>query len=252
MIVSLEEWRSRSYREDTLAALLQKSNAVEMFALRRESARLGLPVPDRLPAHWGGMGPGTNFNGLETLASMQTAPGAVGPTASPGISCLSRECLEPIAPNYFRQIGNRFWVRAYGTTLSTTTITTQQLILNVGPTYANPLGGQMIAQNAAITPAGTSPVTCNWALDVLVTVRATGTSGSLIAVGWLHNNWAAADTVVPTFFANVALSTAPTAVVLTGTGGMQVPLYFDLISIQGAATAGNTCTALDYALMSLD
>lgn len=249
-MITLDEWRSKSYREDKLAALLHQSNAIEMFALRRESERLGLPMPDRFPAHWGKMGPGTAVNGLETLASMQTPPGSVGPTASPGISVLSRECLEPIAPMFFRQIGNRFWVRAAGTTLATATITTQQLLLNVGPTYANPLAGQMIAQNVAITPG--AAVISHWMLDVLVTVRATGTSGSLICTGQLENNWAAAATFVGTLFSNQIVGVIPTAVVLTGAGGMQVPLYFDLISIQGAATAGNTCNCLEYSLASID
>lgn len=199
--------------------------------------------------HWDG--PGTNFSGLETLASMTVAGAATAPTIAPGTSILTRECLEPVAPMYFKNAGSRLWMRAYGTILSTAVITTQQLVVNVGPTYANPLtSAQMLAQNAAWTPA--AAVIADWWLDLMITVRALGPSGSLIAVGTILNNITAAATFVATVLKNVAVGTAPTPVVLTGAGGLLVPLYFDIESVQGAATAGNSCTCLDYSLSSLN
>lgn len=228
------EWRSRAYRESKLAELTTELHQIE----RAECRRLGLPLPVR---------GGTSFNGAETLASMTVNGSAVGPTASL-LSLLTRECLEPVAPSYMRAAGSRFWLRAHGTISTTATVPTFQLQVVVGPTYANPLtSGQMIAQNAAITPAAAANL--DWYLDILVAVRATGSSGSFIAAGQLENNWAASATYVGTPFKN---ATPPTAVVLTGTGGMLVPIYFDVEVIMGAATAGNTATCLDYQLVSMN
>jgi hypothetical protein len=251
-MVTLEDWKSRSYREDSLAALLRKSNAIEMADIRRECARLGQPMPTRFPAHWAGVGPGTNFNGLETLASMTVDGVASTPATTPGSSILTRECLEPIAPSYFKFAGSRFLMRAYGTVLATATIPTFQLALQCGPTYANPLtSGQMLAQfPAVITPA--AAVTHQFFLECLITVRATGSSGSLRAVGKVLNDILTAGTQVWTLFQNTAVDTAPTAVVLTNAGGLLVPIYFDLSAILGAATAGNSFTCLDYELASLN
>lgn len=197
--------------------------------------------------HWDG--PGTNFTGGETLASMSVAPAAVGPSAAL-LSILSRECLEPIAPNYFRLSGARFWLRAYGNVLTTAVVPTYQLQLVAGPTLANPLtAGQMLAQNVAITPAASLTGTLEYWLDLMIKVSATGSSGSLLAVGTLINDWAVALTYVVTPFKNL-LQAAP--VVLTGAGGLLVPIYFDLEVIMGAATAGNTMNCLDYSLISLN
>jgi hypothetical protein len=200
--------------------------------------------------HWDG--PGTSFSGAETLASMTINGTATAPTTTPGTSALTRECLEPVAPVYLSKAGNRLLMKAYGTMLATATITTQQLALQCGPTYANPLtSGQMIAQLAsAITPA--AAVTHQWWLECLIVVRATGSSGSLQAVGTFLNDWLTAGTFVITPYQNQVADTAPTAVTMTGTGGLLVPMYFDLSSIQGAATAGNSCTCLDYTLLSLN
>src|SRR2546423_223599 len=159
-----------------------------MTALERvEYARLGVPLPIR---------GGTNFSGAETLATMSASTAAVGPTASL-LSVLTRECLEPIAPAYFSQIGRRLHLHAHGTISTTATVPTFQLQLVVGPTYANPLtSGQMLAQNATITPAAAANL--DWYLDVVLSVRATGSSGFFLAVGPLLNNWAAAATSVIT------------------------------------------------------
>ncbi len=190
----------------------------------------------------------TNYNQGETIAAMTIAGGAIGPTASL-LSILTRECLEPIAPSYFRQAGNRFWLTAYGNVDTTAVVPTYQFQLVTGPTYANPLtSGQMLAQDVTITPAASLTGTLDWWLNVIITVRATGSSGSLIATGTLINDWAVALTYVVTPFKS-AVQAAP--VVLTGTGGMLVPLYFDLEVIMGAATAGNTATCLDYSLVAL-
>lgn len=198
------------------------------------------------------IGGGTSFNGSETLASMTIDGTASTPTVTPGSSMLTRECLEPIAPSYFRSAGSRFWLRAYGTVLATATIPTFSLALQFGPTYANPLtSGQMLAQfPATITPA--AAVTHQFWLECMITVRATGSSGSLRAVGTCYNDILTAGTFVTTLFQNTAVDTAPTAVVATGTGGLLVPIYFDLSVILGTATAGNSFTCLDYSLVSLN
>lgn len=190
---------------------------------------------------------GTSFSGFETLSIMSSTAAAVGPTASL-LSVLNRESIEPIAPAYHSQIGKRLWLRAYGQISTTATVPTYQLQLVVGPTYANPLtSGQMISQNAVITPAAAANL--DWWLDVIITVRATGSSGTLLAVGTLINNWAASATYVVTPFRN---ANPPTAVTLTGAGGLLVPIYYDLEVIMGAATAGNTVTAFDYHLVSMN
>lgn len=194
------------------------------------------------------IGGGTNYNVGETLVSMSIAGGTVGPTASL-LSILTRECLEPVAPSYFRQSGSRLWLRAYGNVDTTAVVPTYQFQLVTGPTYANPLtSGQMLAQNVTITPAASLTGTLDFWLDVMITVRLTGSVGSFIAVGTLINDWAVALTYVVTPFKN-AVQAAPVA--LSGTGGMLVPLFFDVEVIMGAATAGNTATCLDYALVAL-
>jgi hypothetical protein len=201
------------------------------------------------PAISGGM---PSFNGSETLASMTVDGSASTPATTPGSSMLTRECLEPIAPSYFRAAGSRFWLRAYGTVLATATIPTFNLQLQFGPTYANPLtSGQMLAQfPSAITPA--AAVTHQFWLECTITVRATGSSGSLRAEGKCFNDILTAGTFVWTLFQNTAVDTAPTAVVATGAGGLLVPIYFDLSVVLGAATAGNSFTCLDYTLLSLN
>lgn len=200
--------------------------------------------------HWDG--PGTTFSGVETLASMTIDGVASTPATTPGSSMLTRECLVPIAPSYFRNAGSRFMMRAYGTALATATIPTFNLALQFGPTYANPLtSGQMLAQfPTVITPA--AAVTHQFWLVCEITVRATGSSGSLRAVGQVDNDLLTAGTFVTTRFQNTALDVAPTAVVATNTGGLLVPIYFDLSVILGAATAGNSFTCLDYSLVSMN
>jgi hypothetical protein len=225
-------------------------HVMEMTRADRKFWILENEVKDIFVPHWDG--PGTNLTGLETLASMTIDGVASTPATTPGSSMLTRECLNPVAPNYFKLAGSRFQIRAYGTMLSTAVIPTFNLALQFGPTYANPLtSGQMLAQlPAVITPA--AAVTHQFWLDVMVTVRATGSSGSLRAVGTLLNDWLTAGTFVWTLFQNTAVDTAPTAVVATGTGGLLVPIYFDLSVILGAATAGNSLTCLDYSLTSLN
>jgi len=238
-ILTLEDWKSERYRQFVYSKLIQR----EMRLERIECDRFGIPYPV--------LG-GTSFNGSETLASMTIDGVASTPATTPGSSMLTRECLEPVAPMYFRQAGNRFWIRAYGTVLATATIPTFNLALQFGPTYANPLtSGQMIAQfPATITPA--AAVTHQFWLDCMITVRATGSSGSLRAFGVCLNDILTAATFVNTLFQNTAVDTAPTAVVATGAGGLLVPIYFDLSVILGAATAGNSFTCLDYTLQSLN
>ena len=203
-------------------------------------------ITDLHHPHWDG--PGTSYSGAETLASMTINGATTGPTVAPGVSMLTRECLEPIAPSYFRTAGARFWIRAYGTILSTAVITTQQIVLVTGPTLANPLtGGITLASNAAWTPA--AAVTANWWLDIALSVRTTGSSGTIISSGFIVNDVVTAGTVVSTPFRN---ANPPTAVAVSTTGGLLVPLYFDLNSVQGAATAGNSAVCLDYTLVSLN
>jgi hypothetical protein len=207
-------------------------------------------ITDVYEPHWDG--PGTNFSGAETLISMSVDGTASTPATTPGKSALTLECVQPIAPSYFAHQGSRFWMRAYGTVLATATIPTFQLQLQIGPTWANPLtSGQMLATwPAAITPA--AAVTHQFWLDCMITVRAVGSSGSLRAVGTVYNDILTAGTFVTTLFQNTAIDTAPTAVVMTGVGGLTVPNYFDLSVILGAATAGNSFTCLDYSLVSLN
>jgi hypothetical protein len=194
------------------------------------------------------IGGGTSFSGAETLASMTINGAITGPTVAPGVSLLTRECLQPIAAAYFSKAGNRFWLRAYGTTLSTAAITTQQIVLVTGPTLANPLtSGVTLASNAALTPA--AAVTGNWWLDVVIAVRTTGSSGTLISDGFLINDITTAGTVVSTPFRN---ANPPTAVAVSTAGGLLVPLFIDLNSVQGAGTAGNSAICLDYSLTSLN
>lgn len=203
-------------------------------------------ITDVHQPHWDG--PGTVYSGAETLASSSANGAITGPTVAPGVSLLTRECLEPIAAAYFRQAGNRFWIRAFGTTLSTAVITTQQIVLVIGPTLANPLtGGITLASNAAWTPG--AAVTGNWWLDYHFSVRTTGSSGTIIGSGFIHNDVVTAGTVIDTPFRN---ANPPTAVTVSTGGGLLVPLYIDLNSVQGAATAGNSAICLDYSLVSLN
>lgn len=217
--------------------------AMDKYERRRWIAEHG--ITDTFTPHWDG--PGTNFSGAETLAAMTINGAITGPTVAPGVSLLTRECLEPIAASYFRQAGNRLWIRAFGTTLSTAAITTQQIVLVTGPTLANPLtSGVTLASNAAWTPA--AAVTGNWWLDCMITVRATGSSGTLLTDGFIINDIVTAGTVVSTPFRN---ANPPTAVSISTAGGLLVPLWVDLNSVQGAGTAGNSAICLDYSLVSL-
>lgn len=238
-IITAAEARSKAFHESLVDGLHREMDVLE----RAECRRLGLPFLPWHKRHWDG--PGTTYRASETLAEMSASAAAVGPTASL-LSVLTREALEPIQPSYMKQIGMRFHLFANGTISTTATVPTYQLQLVTGSAYANPLtSGQMLAQNATITPAAAANL--DWYLDVIMTIRATGSSGSILAVGRLINNWAASATYVITPFKN---ATPPTAVVVTNTGGLLVPLYFDLEIIMGAATAGNTITCLDYELIS--
>jgi hypothetical protein len=218
-----------------------------VMALDKFERRLWMAERGIVPA----IGGGTSFTGVETLAWVSASGGVVGPTASLlSIFGTAREALEPIAPSFLNQIGKRLWFRAYGTISTTATVPTYQIQLVVGPTIANPLtSGQMLAQNATITPAASTTGNLEYWLDVNLSVRATGSSGTILAVGTLINDWAAAGTYVVTPFKN---ATPPTAVTLTGAGGLLVPLFFDAEIIMGAATAGNSITCLDYQLQSLN
>lgn len=199
---------------------------------------------DLFEPHWDG--PGTNLGAFETLASMTVNGAVTGPTVAPGVSLLTRECLQPIAPSYFRMAGSRIWIKAFGTILSTAVITTQQIVLVSGPTLANPLtGGITLASNTAWTPA--AAVTANWWLDITLSVRALGSAVTVIGSGFIVNDVVTAGTVVSTPFRN---ANPPTAVAISTAGGASVPLYFDLNSVQGAATAGNSAICLDYDLVS--
>ncbi len=203
-------------------------------------------ITDLHEEHWDG--PGTSFSGGEVLASMTINGAITGPTAAPGVSLLTRECLEPIAPSYFRAAGSRFKVEAYGTTLSTAVITTQQIVMVTGPTLANPLtGGITLASNAAWTPA--AAVTGNWWLTATIVVRATGSSGTLLTDGFIVNDIVTAGAVVSTPFRN---ANPPSAVTISTTGGLLTSLFFDLNSVQGLGTAGNSAICLDYQLISLN
>jgi hypothetical protein len=206
-------------------------------------------ITDLHEPHWDG--PGTTYAGAETLASMTIAGSITGPTNGEA-SMLTRECLEPVAPNYFKLAGARFSVRAHGTILGTTAITTQQVSLFVGPTYASPIAGQMIGKLPAAQTPGTTGVVTDWWLDAMVTVRVTGPSGSLICMGNFVSNMVTNATWANTPFKNNAAGTAASPVVMTGTGGLLVPIYFDLTSNQAAATASNSATCLDYTLLSLN
>jgi hypothetical protein len=217
--------------------------ARDKYERRRWIAEHG--ITDLFTPHWDG--PGTSFSGAETLAQMSINGATTGPTVAPGVSLLTRECLEPIAASYFRQAGNKFLIRAFGTTLSTSVITTQQIVLVTGPTLASPLtGGVTLASNTAWTPA--AAVTGNWWLDVTMSVRTTGSSGTMMSDGFIVNDIVTAGTVVNTPFRN---ANPPTSVAVSTAGGFLVPLYFDLNSVQGAATAGNSAVCLDYTLISL-
>ncbi len=224
-------------------------HVMEMTKTDRKFWTLERGVQDIHVPHWDG--PGTNMTGLETIASMTAAGAITGPTSGEA-SMLTREALESVAPAYFKLAGSRFWVRAYGTILGTTTMTSQQISLFFGPTYASPIAGQMLGKMvAALTPAA-SAVVADWFLDCIITVRALGPSGSMICVGTILNNIAANATFVISPFKSTALGTAAAPVVATGTGGLLVPIFFDLTSNQAAATAGNSATCLDYSLCSLD
>lgn len=220
-----------------------------VMAMDRSERKLWIhdhKIEDVHTPHWDG--PGTNFSGYEALASMTVNGAVTGPTVAPGVSLLTRECLQPVAPGYFKNAGSRIWIRAYGTTLSTAVITTQQIVLVTGPTLANPLtGGITLASNAAWTPA--AAVTGNWWLDIMLSVRVVGSSGTIIGEGWITNDVTTAGTVVLTAFRN---ANPPTAVAVSTAGGLLVPLFFDLNSVQGAATAGNSAICLDYQLASLN
>lgn len=219
-------------------------------ALDKSSRQIWMHERGIIPAyieHWDG--PGTAFNGPETLASMATVPGEIGPTNAL-LSILSRECVQPIAPSYTSRIGSRFRMRAYGNIDTTATVPTFQFQVVAGPTIANPLtSGQMIAQNVAITPGASTTGTLEWFLDVVIVVRVAGSSGSLHAIGTLFNDWVTALTFVQTTMKNAVESAA---VVMTGAGGLLVPIYLDVEVIMGAATAGNTVACLDYELQSLN
>jgi len=154
----------------------------------------------------------------------------------------------PVAPSYLSQIGRRLMIKASGVIDTTAVVPTYQLQFVAGPTIANPLTtGQMLAQNAVITPAASLTGALEWWLDFDISVRVVGSSASMRAYGKMLNDWAVSGTYVITPFKNAA---PPTAVVLTGAGGALVNLYFDLEIIMAAATAGNTITCLDYLLQS--
>lgn len=216
--------------------ILPRLNRELAVLVRAECRRLHLPLP---------VGGGTQFRGSEMLMETETAGAAVGPTASL-LSLLTRKAVMPVAPAYFATAGQRFHVKAYGTISTTATVPTYQFQFVTGPAGANPIASSnMLAQNATITPAASTTGNLEWWLDVVMKVVVPGSAGTMLAVGTLFNDWVTAGTYVLTPFKN---ATPPTAV--TVTGGMAVPLYFDLEVIMGAATAGNTATCVDYQLLS--
>lgn len=227
--------RSGHYDREVSLELLSRDLAE---ALREHSHRNRLPLP---------VGGATRFGGVETLITNQTQPAAVGPIATPGLSVLPRECLEFISGSYFANHGQSFRVTAHGLISTTATVPTYQLQLQMGVAYANPLAGLMVAQNAVITPA--AQANADWFLDVLGHVVLPGSGGTVMAVGKLTNNWAAAATFVITPFKN---ATPPTAVSISGTGGLAASQLVDIVVIMGAATAGNTAQCQGYALESLN
>jgi hypothetical protein len=235
-VFTAQEVRTQAFRD----YVRQESWRGLLAAERAECRRLRLPLPVR---------GGTSFGGGETLASMKTPPGAIGPFATPGKSILSPECLQPINPSYFDGTGKRFSIHAFGTITATAVIPTYVMQLLAGPTYANPLATNVVtlASNAAITP-GAAAGTQNWMLDLMLAVRATGAAGTIIAYGFLTNEWATAGTFVMTPFRN---ANPPTAVAVAPSGsGLLLPIYFDLNEVLSAATAGNTINCLDYRLVS--
>lgn len=206
-------------------------------AERAECYRLGLPLP---------VGGGTTFSGWETLISQSATPAAVGPSASE-LSLLDRGAVQPVAPAYMLERGYKLWIKANGLISTTATVPTHNFRIKADVTYANPVAGVILTALAAtITPRAAANMM--WYLDVMMTVRAPGSAGTILAIGTLINQFVTSGTSVAT---DVQNASPPTAVTQSGTGGLAVSNYFDLVSILGAATAGNTQQCLDYALVSM-
>lgn len=206
-------------------------------AERADCYRRGLPLP---------VAGGTTFSGFETLASMSSTPAAVGPSASE-LSLLTRGCVEPVAPQYMLEQGYRLWMKATGLISTTATVPTHNFRVKADVTYASPVAGVILTALAAtITPRVASNMM--WYLDVMMSVRAPGSGGTILAIGTFINQFVTSGTSVATDMQNAS---PPTAVTQSGTGGLAVSNYFDLVSILGAATAGNTQQCLDYALVSM-
>jgi hypothetical protein len=213
------------------------SNLKLLEAVRQDCYRRGEPLP---------IGGGTTFSGFETLMSQSATPAAVGPSAAE-LSLLDRSAVEPVAPAYLLERGYKLWMKANGLITTTATVPTHNFRVKADVTYANPVAGVILTALAAtITPRVASNMM--WYLDVMMTVRAGGSGGTILAVGTFINQFVTSGVSVATDMQNAS---PPTAVTQSGTGGLAVSNYFDLVSILGAATAGNTQQCLDYALVSM-
>ncbi len=202
-------------------------------SVRAECRRLGQPLP---------VAGGTAFGGVENKLGLSASGSAVANSTSEA-SLLTREMIRSLSTDYFAAIGQRFRFTAHGV-LSTTGTPTIQFKFRMSTAYASPLAGNMICQSAAIT-TGSGVANVPWWIDILGTVRATGQTGTVLAVGRLYSQIVTATTGDTRILNN---ATPPTAV----SQDLSVPQFIDLTATWGTANASNTLQALDASWESLN
>lgn len=142
-------------------------------------------------------------------------------------------------PANYLQDGRVLRLRAFGK-LSTTVTPTMTWALRWGG-----VAGTLLATTEAIT-MGSGVANVNWAIEILIQVRANGATGSLLAMGEIGVH-TAVGTVLSNVF-GVSGYDAPAAVTVDLTADTALSLTADW----SAASASNTLTGMIYTLESLN
>lgn len=142
-------------------------------------------------------------------------------------------------PANYLQDGRVLRLRAFGK-LSTTGTPTMTWALRIGG-----VAGTLLATTEAMT-MGSGVTNVNWAIEIILQVRANGSSGSVLAMGEIGVHSAAA-TVLSNVF-GVSGYDAPAAVTVDLTAEQALALTADW----SAASASNTLTGMIYTLEALN
>ena len=110
------------------------------------------------------------------------------------------------------------------------------------------VAGTMVAQTAAITPTTTATTNVMWDAHVILTCRANGSAGTIMAVGDVTYANAATNGVAVYLSSNATGGTAPAAVTVDLTAAQNLSVTFQW----SIANAGNTIQGHVYTLEALN